>query len=1133
VILFAMILGATAPNVAPQQERADEIPYTRLETRRATRAAVLRALSPAPVEWGEWFLCGPFPYAGHGRDDLRTPRGPEVELAKMRAGVALDLDAVYTGKKGVDAPWAPLGRVAGKRIDLHRGDDPELQNNVTGYLHTTIEASAARQLECTLGSDDGIRLWLNGELLLDKDVPRGLNALDDRLVFDLAEGINDVLIKVVDGSGGWEFQILTDESLEERLEAQLEYLLDRDFPPTRAHEYYRVMTVPIPEELVVEVGGLDVLPDGRPALSTRRGDVFLVEGAYAEPPLDTRFELYAEGLHEPLGLESRDEEGDLALYVVQRGELTRLTDQDGDGRADMYETICDDWGVSGNYHEFAFGPRFDDEGNAWITLNVGFCGSLGKSTVPWRGWAVKVTPKGELLPVCDGLRSPNGLGAWKDGEMFYVDNQGDYVATNRLSHLKQDAYQGHPAGLRWREGVDSVEDSAPERQPAAVWFPYRKMGQSAADVVLDSTNGGFGPFSEQFFVGDQMMASVMRVDLEQVNGHYQGACYPFIDGLDSGVNRIAFAPDGSMFVGQTDRGWGSIGDRTYGLQRIVWTGEVPFEILHMAARPNGFELHFTGDLDTEAAADPDAYSMVSYTYEYHPEYGAPEDDKQEAKITRAEITGPRSVRLHLEEMRAGYVHELRAAGVRDAANKPLVHEMAYYSLMEVPGSGSTRESVTQETPASAEKATERLLYLTHSAGFEHGVIKRRQEGRLAVAEKRMIEAAGDDYEVTVTKDCATINPENLAKYDAVVFYTTGELPISKENLDAFIDWVANGGAFVGIHCATDTLYEYKPYMDMIGGGFDGHPWHEDVKLVIEDRNHPSTEHLGETWPVWDEIYQFKWFRRFPLHGLMHLSGEVADLAKGKRADGDYVNAWCKPFGEGRVFYTALGHRAEMWARKDFQQHLMGGIRWAIHGPDGPTPAPEGAKLLMEPGNTSAWAHADGRDCEWLESDGVFTVRPGTGDVFTREHFSDGLIHLEFSPSEHPDQVKGQGRGNSGVYLMGQYELQVLDSYGLEPKMGDCGACYGVALPDVAPYRPAGQWSSYDIEFTAPRFDTEGKKTASARITAWLNGRKIHDDIEVPGPTAASWRSDEFPLGPIKLQDHGNPVRFRNAWFLPR
>jgi hypothetical protein len=188
---------------------------------------------------------------------------------------------------------------------------------------------------------------------------------------------------------------------------------------------------------------------------------------------------------------------------------------------------------------------------------------------------------------------------------------------------------------------------------------------------------------------------------------------------------------------------------------------------------------------------------------------------------------------------------------------------------------------------------------------------------------------------------------------------------------------------------------------------------------------------------------------------------------------------------------------------------------------------------MKAGDTSAWCHADGRPCEWNEGNGVFTVEPGTGDIFTYERFGDGLYHIEFSPSLHAPGVTGQERGNSGVYLMGQYELQVLDSFGLEPGPGDCGACYGVAPPLLAPYRPAGQWSSYDIEFRAPRFDAQGRKIQSARLTAWLNGRKIHEDLELPGPTAAAWREDELPLAPLKLQDHGNRVRFRNAWVLPR
>ncbi len=1121
-----------ALSLAPLCQSGDsvgDVPYEALATREATEQAMLEQLQPTSVTWGEWYMASPFPYAGHGRDDLKTAYPPENELARMRAGKAPNLEAVYEGKSGVEVRWVPIGRRAGERIDLHRGDDPALQDGVRAYLYTTIESPVAQTVEYTMGSDDGCRFWLNGELLLDVDVPRGLDPTTDRLTLDLAEGPNDVFIEVVEGAGGWEYQILTRTPLSTRVEAELQYLLDRDFPPSPMREHYTALTVPIPDGEVIEVGGLTVLPDGRPALSTRRGDVFLVDDAYGVPPVDATFSRFAEGLHESLGLDWRQGPRGPELYTVQRGELTRLLDDTGDGVADVYETICDDWGVSGNYHEFAFGPKFDSRGNAWITLNVGFCGSLGKAVVPYRGWAVMVTPDGRMVPICDGLRSPNGIGEWKDGAMFYVDNQGDYVATNRLNHLEPGSFQGHPAGLRWRKGFDPKTDAHPEPKKTSVWFPYRRMGQSAADIVLDKTDGAFGPFQEQFFVGDQMNGSVMRVDLETVDGHYQGACFPFIEGLDSGVNRMAFAPDGSMFVGQTDRGWGSMGDRSFGLQRIVWNGTTPFEVLGMHAHAEGFDLEFTEDIDAESAADPASYRFWSFTYAYHPDYGAPESDGADIEVVSAEVSGPRSVRLTLAGLREGYVHELHADGVRSRSGAALVHPEAWYTMSKVP-----KPPKTAQVQVGRGGRASRLLFLTHSAGFEHGVVKRATPDELSHAERSLVDAAGKRFDVTATKDCSVISAEGLRDFDAVLFYTTGNLPISEENRLALIDWVEGGGAFVGIHCATDTMYECEPYMEMIGGAFDGHPWHEDVVLDVEDRLHPSTRHLGDSWELIDEIYQFKWFRRHPLQALLKLSGQKADLSKGKRADGDNVNAWCKLWGEGRVFYTALGHRPELWQDQRFLKHLFGGVRWAIDGPERPAPAPNGAVQLMRPQDAlSAWETTTGDTVEWPVEGRAFMIEPGAGDRVSRESFGDALIHLEFRPSEHPPEVTGQARGNSGLYVMGQYELQILDSYGKEPEMGDCGSIYGVAVPTSAPYRPASEWSSYDVEFTAPRFDLNGKKAANARVTAWLNGRKIHDDVEVPGPTGGAWRDGEFEIGPILLQDHGNPVRFRNLWVLPR
>ncbi len=688
-MLVLALACATADSTAQSEEYVGSARYVRLETREATRDAVLEALGQGGVTWGRGAMITPFPYAGHDTGDLATPHAPERELALMTAGgPGPDLTLSHFGKNGAEATWRELGEFVDIPIDLHVGDDPEWQDEATAYVYGTVTAAQDTALPVTMGSDDGLRFWLNGELLVDADVDRGLDPEAHALTLELKAGVNHMLAKITEGQGGWQFQINSRDPLDPLTDTQLHYFLDRDFPPNEERRHYHVFSLPVPDDVVLEVGGLAFLPDGRPLAATRRGDVWLVDGAYAEPPFAATFAHFARGLHEPLGLAVMSRDGQPSVYTVQRSELTRLTDVDGDDVADWYDTVTDGWGLSGNYHEFAFGPKIDKDGNFWVTLNVGFCGGLGKSTVIWRGWALKITPDGEITPVCDGLRSPNGIGDLPNGEMFYVDNQGDYVATSRLSHLAPNSWHGHPASLHWRDDVDLEADERPARMPASVWFPYRKMGQSTADIARDDTGGRFGPFEGQLFVGDQTLATVMRVSLEQVNGHYQGACYPFLEDLDCGVNRVAFAPDGSMFVGQTDRGWASVGRKRYGMQRIAYNGTLPFEIHTMAARSDGFELTFTDDVDPASASDPSSYRMTSYTYEYHADYGAPEDATEDVEIESVELTSPRSVRLRVGDLRApNFVYELHAEGVRHAtSDRGLLHPEAYYTLIEVPGS---------------------------------------------------------------------------------------------------------------------------------------------------------------------------------------------------------------------------------------------------------------------------------------------------------------------------------------------------------------------------------------------------------------------------------------------------------------
>jgi hypothetical protein len=670
---------------------------------RPASAAATLASHGLPNLDGKWFLAGPFDNTERAGFEFAYP--PEK---------GFDPKATYAGKGGAKVQWKEFTAFkTGAVIDLAKATGTK--SNAVAYLYHTFESPKAFKWPLSFGSDDTLSVFINGKRVYHEPHVRPAAPDQDLVTIDVKEGKNELLVKICQEIGGWEVYVAPE--LPELIPATIRKQLDRNFPPRLEvaaaapakgeEKHYQMTTIPLPADCVLEAGGLAFRPDGKLLACTRRGEVWLIDNPLAANPADVKMKRFATGLHEALGLYV---ETNNVVYVVQRPELTKLTDEDGDGTADKFQTVCDKWGVSGDYHEFAFGPARDKNGDFFITLNVGFGGGH-QAKAPWRGWCVKVSPEGKMEPFAYGLRSPNGVNFSPEGDLFYCDNQGEWAVTNKMHHLKKGAFFGHQAGLRWvkespfagkvpekvasgtmtydghkyderAKRVLSDEVARPNLSPPCIWFPYGRMGKSITEPVWDTTGGKFGPFADQCFVGDQTNSVIMRVALEKVDGEYQGACFPFRSGFQCGVNRIAFAPDGSVFAGQTNRGWGSLGGKPFGLQRLAYTGAEPFEVHHINLTKDGFKFTFTKPLDKDwsLASDAKPVSVSSFTYVYESRYGGPEVDQRAEKVGKPKLSANgKELFVPVDGLRPGRVYDFRL-DVKSDKGDPLLHAEAYYTL---------------------------------------------------------------------------------------------------------------------------------------------------------------------------------------------------------------------------------------------------------------------------------------------------------------------------------------------------------------------------------------------------------------------------------------------------------------------
>lgn len=439
------------------------------------------------------------------------------------------------------------------------------------------------------------------------------------------------------------------------------------------HPSYDLQTIHR-EDFQPKVGGLAFLPDGRLLVTTWDpvGGVYLLDGVETGDTTQITVKRIASGLAEPLGIEVVDGE----IYVLQKHELTHLVDLDGDDIIDEYRVVCDSWGVTGDFHEFAFGLVHKDD-HFYLTLSMAMRLMEGEKQHPDRGRTIKVAMDGSYEWLNYGLRTPNGIGLGPDEELFVTDNQGQWLPGNKLIHVKKDEYLGMAWGL-----LDPMGDK-PEEAPPAIWLPDAEIGNSPTEPILIEN----GPYAGQLLHGDVTHGGIKRDFLEKVNGEYQGAVFRFSQGFEAGVNRLAWGPDGALYVGGVGMvgGW-SWRNKRYGLQRLVYNGKPTFEMLSVSAKPHGFEIEFTEPLSEEALKHVDEWQVQQWRYESTEKYGGPKLDLQSLPIRQFDISDDRTkVSLEIPGLKERHVVYFRLPENLPAqSGNPLWSSEAWYTLNHIP-----------------------------------------------------------------------------------------------------------------------------------------------------------------------------------------------------------------------------------------------------------------------------------------------------------------------------------------------------------------------------------------------------------------------------------------------------------------
>ncbi len=565
---------------------------------------------------------------------------------------------------------------------------------VSGYLYLP----QASRLTFRLKSDDGSRLVIHDRVVIDHDGSHGMETRDGNI--DLDAGYHPFTIYYFQGAGGLGLSIEWKSLLETEFRPvpagalfyhkklqrpgagaakpplDLKKIPGDGYPLSGVHPGYDLSQAR-PETFTPRVGGMDFLPDGRLVVSTwdPSGGVYVLDGVQSGDPQKITVKLIAAGLAEPLGLKVVGKD----IYVLQKQELTKLIDHDGDEMIDEYYTFCNDWRVSANFHEFAFGLA-EKDGYLWGTLATAIepGGASTQPQIPDRGKVMKISlADGHREFVAQGLRTPNGIGIGVDGELFVADNQGDWLPASKIVHVKEGAWYGSRSVDF--EGTAGLKEALP-----VVWLPQDEIGNSPSTPLYLKD----GPYAGQMVHGEVTHGGIKRVFVEKIKGAYQGCVFRFTQGLEAGVNRLVWGPDGALYIGGIGNpgNWGQTGKLWYGLQRLKYNGKPTFEMLAVRARSDGMEIEFTEPLQPGDGWDRGAYLVKQWWYKPTENYGGPKLDEEELDIRSVSVSQDRRrVFLELEDIQENHVVYIRLRAHFISENG---HELwsteGWYTLNQIP-----------------------------------------------------------------------------------------------------------------------------------------------------------------------------------------------------------------------------------------------------------------------------------------------------------------------------------------------------------------------------------------------------------------------------------------------------------------